>query len=393
MQRRVLLWHWGRYGGGPRYTYELARALARRDDVLTHLSYSRQSEFADAFAALPVATFPVDTYTSLPQAMISTLRLPWLRRRFAAYLVEQRIDTVVCTMGHLWNVAVAPVIAPTGALYLLTLHDSVAHSGEESRSRAFHLKRELAMTDGVITLTRHVRDQLITLHGYPTDRNWILPHGVFLSPQAGRRSYPEKKFRILFFGRILLYKGFDLLVDAYERLAAHHGARLTLQVAGKGDLSPFKERLDRLPNVTIRNEWIPEDELPALFAQADLVVLPYREASQSGVVPTAYGAGLPVVATPVGGLVEQIEHGVTGLLTSAVTGEAVAAAVSMVIDQPALYERMSAAAVDHAKHALSWDGIAAGLMEIVGEARPLRRGTARQNLEEPAPTQPDEFRV
>ena len=366
--RRILLWHWGRHGGGPRYTYELARALARRDDVILHLSYSRQSEFAAEFAGLALPSLVVDTYATLPQALLGTLSLPLLRRRFAAYLRDQRIDTVVCTMVHLWNVAVAPVVHQAGARYLLTLHDAVLHPGEENRVRAFCLARELAVTDGVITLTRHVRDQFVSLSGYPEERTWILPHGVFSSPGAVPRRHPDGRFRLLFFGRILPYKGFDLLLDAYRTLAARFGDRLSLHVAGKGDLAPFAGALAGLPNVTIRNDWIPEPDIPGILAEADLVVLPYREASQSGVVPAAYGAGLPAVVTPIGGLVEQVVDGVTGRVAAAVSAPAVTEAVADIIERPELYERLSAGALDHAARALSWDAIAAGLASVVEQA-------------------------
>ena len=71
----VLLWHWGRRDGGPRYTLELARVLARRPDVEVHLSLSRQSDILAEFAALGLPSCNVDTYHDKLTALLATPRM------------------------------------------------------------------------------------------------------------------------------------------------------------------------------------------------------------------------------------------------------------------------------------------------------------------------------
>jgi glycosyltransferase involved in cell wall biosynthesis len=63
-----------------------------------------------------------------------------------------------------------------------------------------------------------------------------------------------------------------------------------------------------MPGVSIENHWVAEADIPGLIAQADALVLPYREASQSGVIPIAHAMGVPVVAMPAGGLSEQVAN-------------------------------------------------------------------------------------
>lgn len=361
-----MIWHWGRRGGGPRYTLEVARALAGLGGVAVHLSFSRQAEIAAEMRSLALPSLEVDTYRGIVEAAAATARLPLLRRRFRRYLHDHRIETVFCTMGHLWNAAVAPAVHEAGARYCLALHDAVAHPGEESRLRAWSLRRELAVTDGVITLTGHVRDQLVALHGYPRDRTWVIPHGAFVfTPGAEPRMLPRgRPLRLLFFGRILPYKGLGLLLDAYAGLRERFRDGIELVVAGTGDLKPHADRLATLPGVTLDNRWIGEDEIGGILAGADLVVAPYVEASQSGVVISAYGAGLPVVATPVGGLKEQVADGETGRLAAAVSAEALAAAIAELATDAGLYARCSEGALRHAGQELSWKPIAERYREV-----------------------------
>lgn len=366
MTLKVLLWHWGRRGGGPRYNLELARALAARGDVEVHLSWSRQSELAAPTAALGLPGLPVDTYAGAADAALATgLRLPFIRRRFLRYIADHKIDATFCTMTHLWNAAVAPGLRRTGSRYVLALHDALPHPGEESALRAWMLRRELAAADGVIALSEHVRRQLTETGRHPADRTWVLPHGVFsFGPATARRLEPGRPIRLCFFGRLLPYKGLDILIDAYDLLRRRYGDGVTLTVAGSGDPGPVAGRLAQTPGVRLVNRWIAEEEIPGVLADADIVMLTYREASQSGVIPTAYGMGLPVAATPVGGLTEQVVDGGTGRLAAAVTAEAAAEAAAALIDDPTGYARCSQGALDFARDRLSWDAIARGYVEV-----------------------------
>jgi glycosyltransferase involved in cell wall biosynthesis len=372
---RLMLWHWGRRGGGPRYTLELARALAARDRIETHLSFARQCELADDFRTVGLPGWEVDTYNSLTGAACNTLRLPWLARDFGRELRRRQIDVVFCGMTHLWNVAVLPFIRRAGARYALAVHDASQHPGEENRIREWMLNRELDAAAAVVTLTRHVRDRLAAERNVPPARMRVLPHGAMPFPGAAtavRDAPTDRPWRLLFFGRLLAYKGFDLLLEAYGLLRAQFGERITLHVAGAGDIAPFAGVLSRSPGVTIDNRWIGEDEVGGLLNNADLVLTPYREASQSGVLAGACAAGLPCVVTPVGGLTEQVVDRETGLVAAAVSGPAVAAAVTALMTDPALYRRCSQGALTFAAENLSWDAIAAGVEKLAFDLTPDR---------------------
>src|SRR5207244_1723917 len=99
-------------------------------------------------------------------------------------------------------------------------------------------------------------------------------------------------------------------------------------------------------DVHIDTRWVPEQEIKSIFERVDIVVTPYVDASQSGIIPLAYELGLPVVATPVGGLPEQVVDGMTGVLVSNVSGPALAAGISRLLADPLLYRRCSQGAID-----------------------------------------------
>ncbi len=128
----------------------------------------------------------------------------------------------------------------------------------------------------------------------------------------------EKEKIILFFGFIRKYKGLDLLLQAMidERI---HQATITLLIAGEfyEDEKPYLQIIkeNRLENrVILKNTFIPDAEVKYYLCAADVVIQPYRHATQSGVTPLAYHFEKPMVVTDVGGLASLVPHGKVGLV-------------------------------------------------------------------------------
>jgi glycosyltransferase involved in cell wall biosynthesis len=136
---------------------------------------------------------------------------------------------------------------------------------------------------------------------------------------------------VLFFGRLLPYKGIDLLADALTRLGSR--SDLAVRVVGSGPGSASLDALSRLPGVSVENRWVPDAEIGTLLGWADALVLPYREASQSGVAAAALAAGRSVIATKVGGLVEQLREAPRTIFCDP-TQESLAAALEQFLGEP-----------------------------------------------------------
>jgi glycosyltransferase involved in cell wall biosynthesis len=367
---RTLLWQWQRRGGGPKYTLELARALAGRGRVDLALSVSRQAEIIGDYRALGLPSQEIDTYRGGREFITATLRLPAVRAAFSGYLKRQRIEVVVATMSHLWNPIMVDLVRRAGARLVTVVHDATSHPGDAHPLRQRMIARELRASDRVVTLSDHVAAGVCANFTYPAGRMTVIPHGIFrfdTEPMPMRWIPVGRPFRFLFFGRLLPYKGLDLLMDAIEQIDP--AVNFELAIVGNGDLGALGVRVAAHPRVRLDRRWIPEHEIAGIFAAADATVVPYREASQSGVLAASYGAGLPMIATPVGGLAEQIVPFEAGLVTEDLSPGAFAAAMTRLATEPGLYNRLAANTIATAEGPLSWDRIAGQFEDVIERAR------------------------
>jgi glycosyltransferase involved in cell wall biosynthesis len=183
-----------------------------------------------------------------------------------------------------------------------------------------------------------------------------LPPTLAITPQP---LPPHPPFKALFFGLVRPYKGLDIAIDALEILRSR-GVPIELTVAGEfwEPVDPWNARIAAAgltDAVHLHPGYVPDAEVSALLAAHHIVFAPYRSATQSAVVPLAWAAGRPTVATPVGGLVEQIRDGENGVLATAATGAAFADAVTTAIDN---LDSLASGSRDAALTAPTWDAVA-----------------------------------
>ena len=155
---------------------------------------------------------------------------------------------------------------------------------------------------------------------------------------------PENERLLLFFGRIWDYKGLEYLIAAAP-LIAKHIPDVQIMIAGQGDdFRKYESLMQNRDQFIVHNQWISDEQRSRFFQRAAVVVLPYTEATQSGVVPVAANYSKPVVATRVGALMECVEHEITGLLVQPRDPEALAEAIVKLLSHPELRHEMGRAA-------------------------------------------------
>lgn len=301
---KVLVWHWGRRGAGPIFASRLSQSLAALPGSAATLSLSASAEIMTQPDCVR-CDWPEPTYDSAIGYAGQLFAEPFLRRRTVRRLQSIEPDVAVCAMPALLDGRMMQALRQTGIPYAVVVHDATAHPGEALNFRMLGQSRLLRNAAALFALTAHVEDDLrrqgFGRNGQIIAKLWHPPiyFGDMKPPFAhGGRS------RLLSFGRLLPYKGLDMLADA---LAAF-GPELPfdVRICGSGPASHGLLRLRSIPGVEVDQRWIPEAELRGLIEWSDALVLPYREASQSGVAAVAIGQGRLVVATNVGGLPEQL---------------------------------------------------------------------------------------
>jgi len=187
-------------------------------------------------------------------------------------------------------------------------------------------------------------------------------------PEADRK----RPLRLLLAGRLKRYKGLELLTNALKLLG---DVPINLRVAGAPQDPGEIAALAAFPGVELDLGWKTDRQLLAYLDWADAAVLPYVEASQSGVAPNSFKRARPVIATPVGGLPEQVRHNETGLIAEDVSAASLAALIKRLAEERTLARRLGVGALRHADTEISWQALAprfAGLLETVARRRRAR---------------------
>ncbi len=246
---------------------------------------------------------------------------------------------------------------------VLTAHDILPR---EPRAGQLAAQRRLyERFDAIVVHSAHGRARLTDELGVDPARVHVIPHGVFTHlaecpPQPP--PFETEKPVVLCFGLMRPYKGIDLLLEAWQEI---DDAELWIAGMPKFDIAPLRRMAPA--NVRFVPRFIDDNELPAYFQRADLVVLPYREIDQSGVLFSALAFGKPLLLSDVGGFPEVAA---TGAARTFPAGEvpALSAGLHELLSDPDALATMAARARAAASGPHSWDAIARrmlGLYELL----------------------------
>ena len=216
---------------------------------------------------------------------------------------------------------------------ILTAHNinKAKRDGTDTALNCLTLKIQYRLCDHIFVHTVQMKSELIRVFGVSSSAITVIPFGInnavpnseLTSVEAGQRLGISKEERtILFFGRIVPYKGLEYLVAAFQDYLPPSGC-YRLIIAGRPEkdckqyFDAIREKAKRGNNgekIILKIEYVPDDETEMYFKAANVLVLPYRDIYQSGVLFLGYSFGLPVIASDVGGLRDEIIEGKTGFL-------------------------------------------------------------------------------
>jgi glycosyltransferase involved in cell wall biosynthesis len=355
------------------YSTRLAVAMARDRTVLLILNrHNRQKEVDDQLMAQARSKLKLFEFSARSRAaeLLATaaIILRVLLFRPDILCVQEQIDNVTA-----WVVRLLHHVFPVS----LTVHDPRPHSGNDTKwvEKNSVNRRDIRASAVMFQVHgRFCRDELVAEQG--ADRPIVeTAHGLIFIPHADEIRACEPG-RLLMFGRMEAYKGLDVLLDAAS-LLKDRGVRFALTLAGDGpELERLQSRIAAAPCVEIRRGYLSTRAAIAELQKAEFVVLPYLDASQSGVAVAAYANGRPVIASRVGGLAEVVLDGVDGALFAPGDARALADVLEEALrSAPRLHEGAAAAAAR-----LDWDRVSEQLLPAWDA---LSQGDASRKQEAP----------
>lgn len=256
---------------------------------------------------------------------------------------------------------VARLVRKRGAKHISILDNVIPHErrpGDLALTRYF-----LRSCDASIVMSDAVERDLLSLAPGARFERHIHPlyshFGQKMSREEARKNLniPIDKKVLLFFGFIRGYKGLDVLLDALALLPEEY----YVIVAGEnyGSFDEYDKQIDRLnlrDRICLKVGYVPDADAALYFSAADVCALPYKSATQSGIVGISYQFDLPVIATDVGGLREMIEPYGSGLLAAKADPAVYAAAVKKYFDEN-LAAKLSENVANY-KRLASWESLA-----------------------------------
>lgn len=248
-------------------------------------------------------------------------------------------DVIHFQHGQLWFNLALPLLRRYPLV--VTVHDPQPHAGDrDSRTMPTWLMHfGYRQADQLIVHANQMKNVVLEHLNFPPASVHVIPH-IALGNENADTEVQEAPNQLLFFGRIWAYKGLDYLIRA-EPLISARVPDLKIVIAGMGeDMERYRKMMVHPEKFEVHNEYIADEEVARYFRQASIVVLPYIEATQSGVIPLAYTFARPVIATNVGGLPDSVENEQTGLLIPSCDEKALAEAVIRLLLDSTLRKQM-----------------------------------------------------
>ena len=363
--KKITLISLGQTGAGPVYSLEMAKALEQSGkcklQVIVSESVTNIDVWKEAFEGSDIQFCVVRAYNHTNLSVFIHFFNYSRKWRILKLIKAFEPDILYVPFGLMWSRFIYAFL-PKHTKIIRTIHDVKAHD----RFSFGEVMSDLLTAgsnhyvDGYVIL--NAKDKAIVENRFKKPVA-VIPHASFsyYFKESASSGTEEIKHRIGFFGRIEPYKGLDLLVDAYEQSKTPN---LKLLIAGSGAIeTSLLERIKSNNNIELINRYIDDDEFQPLLDSVDFVVLPYKRASQSGVIPMCFAYGKTVIATNVGALEEQIPGG-TGIITSPEV-ESIRYQIDNLYANTALIGQYGQKAKQYAEEELSWDKSAALLLSFV----------------------------
>ncbi len=335
--KKILVSYLGTSGGTNLYAYEMTKGLIDNKQKVCAI-ISKENKMLNQWKQLSFYKLVIiPTYNSKFSCFIKIIKFLFLgKRSLKDFFKDIKIDVVYIPALHILDRFIPRIF--NDAKCIITDHDPIAHSSNNIFPKLmwYFNKIYLKKANDIVILSEKFKEITIKNYNKYPEQIHVIPHGIFnyyaLVEKNSNVIKYNKKFNFLFFGRIEKYKGLHILSKAYKILLNKY-EDISLTVVGNGNFKEYENEYMHLKNVSIINRWVNDEEVNSFFKGKNIItVLPYLDATQSGVINIAMLNRSLVITTKVGGLSEQVKNKFTGLLVEPNNVEALVESMEFVIN-------------------------------------------------------------
>ncbi|MFZ8847983.1 MAG: glycosyltransferase family 4 protein [Minisyncoccia bacterium] len=315
MKKNVFLLSLQKFGGGAIDALEMSNGLVE-NKFFHYILISEGNELSDKFTdseyrkVIKIKTFASNYFSFLVNTF---LLFRWIK--LIQILRKIKPDIVHITHFHIWCFFVYLFRSIFKYKIFYGVHDNPFEPKEEPVFLMnFFEKFFVKNADLILAYSNFMKESIKRYVSNKTVE--VLPLGIHsdLCPKLEKKfNLNKESLDVLFFGRLENYKGIDILVRAYEILKKQN-LKVKLTIAGRGKIDKDLENKIKEIGIIFKNYWISNEELCELIKECDILVAPYKKASQSGIISTALAYGIPIIATNVGSFNEYVKSGENGFL-------------------------------------------------------------------------------
>ncbi|WP_027385123.1 glycosyltransferase family 4 protein [Epilithonimonas caeni] len=254
------------------------------------------------------------------------------------FIKKNKFDSVLFLSFHPANLFISKLIPAEKAIFYV--HDHDPHSGFSKFDYIFLKPQYSYIYNGKVTLlasSNFMKKEILKKHNnLNPDKIRVIYLGLLENLIFPHEDSIEEDIDVLFFGRIEYYKALDVLIDSYRS----NKQTYSCVIIGKGNLKDVFG-IEKLPNgVTHINDYVPDEELARYIQRAKLVVMPYRDATGTLVIQTAFYYGKPIVATNTGCFPEYMTDGIDGIIVPIENPSELNKAINKLLADRTLRKRM-----------------------------------------------------
>ncbi|MBT3294331.1 MAG: glycosyltransferase family 4 protein [Verrucomicrobia bacterium] len=323
-------------GAMAHYASSLAHALRPRHEVACFLPRGVSDEHLSS--ASRSFTYGVPQWATLGE-LLRYLAAPMLVHRIVRDIHHWQPDIIHVNSGHILYGLFLGALARRYPM-VSTIHDIDPHLGEPRPFDRMKLAPLLKHSRIITVHSEKLRELALAKWHLAPARVCVTPmafHDVF---EPWRTGIAEEPNTLLLYGRLREYKGIRTILEAMPDILEHQpDAKLIL--AGQGDLTPYAAPIAQLGDrIEVINRFVSDAESAALFERCSIALAPYLEASQSSIPFVAASFSKPIIASRIGAIPEVVQHEQTGLLVPPGDTSALAEAVTRLLDDADLKQRL-----------------------------------------------------